>query len=128
MDNFEQKDADRQRQQKELVQPARPQHILEDIAWQRPAGAALNSWIRVTTLIARRLWLRSSLPGTLSRLRPCEAGICAPMLRLSLDNRGTRQSSGGYGDSLRDLPSTIWFAPTLDPHRHQNTESTTSGG
>jgi hypothetical protein len=35
---------------------------------------------------------------------------------------------GGYGDSLRDLPSTIWFALTLDPHRHQNTESTTSGG
>jgi len=34
-DNFEQKDADRQGQQKELVQPARPQHIAEDIGRQR---------------------------------------------------------------------------------------------
>jgi hypothetical protein len=31
-DDFKQKDADRQRQQKELVQPARPEHIAEDVA------------------------------------------------------------------------------------------------
>src|SRR5580700_3123883 len=34
-DNFEQKDADRQRQQNDLVQPARAEHIAEDIARQR---------------------------------------------------------------------------------------------